>query len=78
MATMNISLPEKLKAFVEQEVAEGDFSNVSDFMRDIIRNHQEQKNFRNYLKQSINEGLKSPVSEYSRSETLAKMRASIK
>jgi antitoxin ParD1/3/4 len=77
MATMNISLPEKLKAFVEQEVAEGDFSNVSDFMRDIIRNHQEQKNYRNYLKQSINEGLKSPVSEYLRSETLAKMRASI-
>jgi antitoxin ParD1/3/4 len=78
MATMNISLPDKLKAFVEQEVAEGDFSNVSDFMRDIIREKQEQKSFRNYLKQSINEGLQSPTSEYSRAETLAKMRASVK
>ena len=78
MATMNISLPDKLKAFVEQEVAEGDFSNVSDFMRDIIREKLEQKNYRNYLTQSINAGLQSPVSDYSRTKTLAKMRANVK
>jgi antitoxin ParD1/3/4 len=77
MATMNVSLPDNLKMFVEQEVAEGDFSNASDFMRDIIRNHQEQKQYRSFLKQAINEGLDSPVSDYSRRETLEKMRASV-
>ena len=42
MATMNISLPEKLKDFVEERVAEGRYSNASDFMRDLIRKDQER------------------------------------
>jgi antitoxin ParD1/3/4 len=37
MATMNISLPDEMKAFVEGQVATGHFANASDFMRDIIR-----------------------------------------
>jgi antitoxin ParD1/3/4 len=78
MATMNISLPDKLKAFVDESVAEGNYSNVSDYIRDIIRKQKEQKDYRDYLKQSIDEGLQSPVSDYSRAETLAKMRSSVK
>jgi antitoxin ParD1/3/4 len=78
MATMNISLPDKMKAFVEESVAEGNFSNVSDYVRDIIREKQEQKSFANYLKESINAGLKSPVSDFSRAESLKKMRAAAK
>jgi antitoxin ParD1/3/4 len=78
MATMNISLPDKLKAFVDESVAEGNYSNVSDYIRDIIRKQKDQKDYRDYLKQSIDEGLQSPVSDYSRAETLAKMRSSVK
>jgi antitoxin ParD1/3/4 len=78
MATMNISLPDKLKAFVDESVAEGNYSNVSDYIRDIIRKQKEQKDYRDYLKQSIDEGLQSPVSDYSRAETLAKMRSNVK
>jgi antitoxin ParD1/3/4 len=75
MATMNISLPDKMKAFVEDSVAEGNYSNVSDFMRDIIREKQEQKLYAEYLKTSINAGLESPVSDFSRNDSLEKMRA---
>jgi antitoxin ParD1/3/4 len=75
MATMNISLPDKMKTFVEESVAEGNYSNVSDFMRDIIREKQEQKSYAEYLKVSINAGLKSPVSDFKRAESLIKMRA---
>ncbi len=42
MATMNISLPDKLKAFVEDRVAEGHYANVSDYVRDILRREQER------------------------------------
>ena len=42
MPTMNISLPENLKDFVESQVQSGDYSSVSEFMRDLVR--REQKN----------------------------------
>jgi antitoxin ParD1/3/4 len=77
MATMNISLPDKLKAFVEESVEEGNFSNVSEYMRDIIREKQGQKAYAKYLKDEINAGLKSPVSDFSRSEALRKMQAAV-
>ena len=37
MATMNISLPDEMKEWVEQQAATGSFSNVSDYVRDLIR-----------------------------------------
>jgi antitoxin ParD1/3/4 len=43
MATMNISLPEKLKEWVEQEAASGAFSNTSEFLRDILRKEKERR-----------------------------------
>jgi putative addiction module CopG family antidote len=77
MVTMSISLPDNLKLLVEQEVAEGDFVSASDFVRDVIRNHLETKKYKRYLIQSINDGLDSAASDYSRQEMLEKMRASV-
>ncbi len=37
MATMNISLPETMKEFVEGQVESGLYANASDFVRDAIR-----------------------------------------
>ncbi len=37
MATMNISLPDEMKAFVEQRVKSGLYANASDYVRDLIR-----------------------------------------
>jgi antitoxin ParD1/3/4 len=37
MPTMNISLPEGLAAFVEQEVASGGYSSQSEVVRDALR-----------------------------------------
>jgi len=42
MATMNISLPDQMKEWIEQQVATGRYANVSDFVRDLIREDQEQ------------------------------------
>jgi antitoxin ParD1/3/4 len=43
MATINISLPEQMKAFAEAQTRDGRYSNVSDYMRDLIRKDQERR-----------------------------------
>ncbi|MDX2236972.1 MAG: type II toxin-antitoxin system ParD family antitoxin [Hyphomonadaceae bacterium] len=42
MATMNVSLPEALKAWAEEQVAGGRYANVSDYIRDLIRRDQDR------------------------------------
>ena len=37
MATMNISLPDQMKQWVEQQVATGRYANASDYMQDVLR-----------------------------------------
>ncbi len=37
MATMNISMPGGMRAFIEEQVATGQFANASDFVRDAVR-----------------------------------------
>jgi antitoxin ParD1/3/4 len=43
MATMNISIPDEMKAFVEQQAAKSEFSTVSEYMRDLIRGVQQRQ-----------------------------------
>ena len=38
MDTMNIALPESMKHFVQEQVNEGGYSSVSEYIRDLIRN----------------------------------------
>jgi len=59
MATMNISLPDKLKAFVEDRVAEGNYANVSDYVRDVLRREQERQAAIAEIKLAIKEGEES-------------------
>ena len=37
MATMNISLPEEMKAWVEEQASSGRYSSSSDVVRDLVR-----------------------------------------
>ncbi len=43
METMNIALPESMKHFVQQQVTEGGYSSVSEYVRDLIRAAQKRK-----------------------------------
>ncbi|MEQ9663230.1 MAG: type II toxin-antitoxin system ParD family antitoxin [Parasphingopyxis sp.] len=40
MATMNISLPDEMKAHVEAQIATGRYANASDYIRSLVRRHQ--------------------------------------
>ena len=43
MATMNVSLPDLLKDWVEDRVKSGRYANASDYVRDLIRRDQEKR-----------------------------------
>jgi antitoxin ParD1/3/4 len=66
MATMNVSLPEELRAYVEAQVATGYFANISDFVRHLIRSDLEDG--RGRLRELIAEGERSGISELSLEE----------
>ncbi len=40
---MNIALPESMKHFVQERVAEGGYSSASEYVRDLIRADQKRK-----------------------------------
>jgi antitoxin ParD1/3/4 len=58
METMNISLPESLKAFIEGEVATGGYSSVSEYVRTLVREDQKRK-ARERVEALLLEGLNS-------------------
>lgn len=43
MQTMNISLPDQLKEFVDDQVGSGRYSSVSEYVRDLIRDDERRK-----------------------------------
>lgn len=43
MATLNISLPDEMRALVDAQVASGRYANASDYIRDLIRRNQSEK-----------------------------------
>lgn len=59
MATMNVSLPEQMKSWVEQQSAGGRFANSSDYVRDLIRRDQERGVVIAELQAAIDAGLNS-------------------
>lgn len=58
MSTMNISLPEELKAFVDQQVAGRGYTSSSEYVRELIRREQDREKLRGL----ILEGMASPLS----------------
>ncbi len=43
MATINISLPDPLRIFVEECVAQGGYSTVSEYFRELVRLDQKRR-----------------------------------
>jgi len=63
MPTMNISLPDSLRAFVEHQVETGEFSSSSEYMRDLIRRDQLRTQKIEAMQARVDEGLASGTSE---------------
>jgi antitoxin ParD1/3/4 len=63
MATMNVSLPDPMKDWVEAQAKSGRYSNASDYVRDLIRRDQERADKVAELQKLLTEGLESGVSD---------------
>jgi antitoxin ParD1/3/4 len=42
MATLNISMPDEMRAFIESRVSTGAYQSASDYLRDLIRHDREE------------------------------------
>lgn len=49
MGTMNISLPDGLKSFVDERVDSGGYETIGDYVRDLIRRDQDRLRLRGLL-----------------------------
>lgn len=66
MTTLNISLPAALRAFVEQRVSEGNFSTVSEYVRQLIREDQKrlaQERLESLLLEGLDSGTAVEISD---------------
>ena len=76
MATMNISLPDGLKKFAEEQAASGHYSGTSDYVRDLIRQDAERRRALADLNAEIQKGLDSgPGQPFDVEQFIARKRA---
>ena len=81
MQSMNISLPDPLKQFVDGQIAQGRYSSASEYVRELIRADEKRK-AEDELEAKLLEGLNSPEAGLTaadwkgiRTEALAKLAA---
>lgn len=75
MATMNVSLPDPMKDWVEEQVKTGHYSNASDYVRDLIRRDQDYQDQREALVQALIAGEASGVSKRTLEEIWREVKA---
>lgn len=63
MATMNISLPDAMKQWVEKKASGDRYTNSSDYVRDLIRKDQDRFSKIATFQEMVTEGLESGMSE---------------
>lgn len=59
MPTMNISLPEPMREWVQTQIDAGKYAGNSDYVRDLIRKDQEQHDKFQAMQVAITKGLAS-------------------
>ena len=67
MQSMNISLPEPLKDFVDGQIATGRYSSASEYVRELIR-EDERRKAQERLEGLLLEGLQGQETELTRQE----------
>lgn len=59
MATLNVSLPDEMRRWIDAQIEAGEFANASDYVRDLIRHDQRERDRLRFL---LIEGEKSGAS----------------
>ncbi|MEH2037638.1 type II toxin-antitoxin system ParD family antitoxin [Nostoc sp.] len=58
MSNINISLPESIKAFIEEQVAQGGYGSVSEYLQELIVQDQKRK-MQKHIEELLIAGLES-------------------
>ena len=74
MASMNVSVPDAMRDWVQQRIESGQYASVSDYVRDLIRRDQLQADEQRAIIAALIEGEKSGVSKRRIPEILAAVR----
>lgn len=74
MATMNVSIPDPMKLWVEAQAKTGRYSNASDYVRDLIRRDQMRADKIAEMQRLVTEGLESGDSDQSMADLLKEAR----
>jgi len=81
MATMTISLPAKMKEWVEEQLETGYFASSSDYVRDLIRRDRDRREEERdkearleELRRIIDEGMASGISTMNLDDRLAQAK----
>jgi antitoxin ParD1/3/4 len=76
MGTMNISLPDPMKSWVEDQAKAGRYANSSDYVRDLIRRDRARTEAIAEIQAAVDAGLASgPAAPLDRSTFKSRMRA---
>lgn len=76
MGTMNISLPDPMKNWVEDQARTGRYANSSDYVRDLIRRDRARLEAITELQAAVDAGLASgPAKPLDREAFTSRMRA---
>jgi antitoxin ParD1/3/4 len=62
VATLNISIPDSMREWIDAQVEAGGYANASDYIRDLVRHNQRE---RESIQLALIEGERSGVSERS-------------
>lgn len=49
MSTMNVSLPDELKSYVDEKVSDGGYGSTSEYVRELIRRDRDRQQLRRAL-----------------------------
>jgi antitoxin ParD1/3/4 len=61
MATMNISLPDELKQFIDAQVSEHGYGSTSEYLRDLVRKQRDVEKLRSVLLGGVKSGPATPM-----------------
>ena len=75
---MNVSLPDRMKEWVESQVESGQYANVSDYVRDLIRRDRREREKLERLREALRIGRESGISKHTVSKVVSKAKADMR
>lgn len=73
-----ITLTDKQDQWIKAQIAAGEYTNDSEYIRDLVRRDQEENSKFQALKRAIQEGLNSGVSDKSVTDIMAEVESRLR